>query len=205
MWQVLAYSALFGGLLCLGIVYLVLWTTTPESTTPPHPTVKPLSLRRPLWSLLLNAPLDGYVWLMEYLDTVRDGSAFMSHTNANDPHVIGVEHAPATTATTPATMIAIKQNTSNEDLLIAQVAVLAKLVHAKKIGQTDGIALVFGERASSTNQRYLLIRDLLHKELTRLAPPPSGPLFAPLTEAERKWCDEHGTIGLPRGGIPVKS
>jgi len=65
-------------------------------------------------------------------------------------------------------LIAMLQNERNQLLLVAKAQALAALVHAKKIGQTEGIKLVFGVSPSSSNKVYLAARDALQAELSRL-------------------------------------
>lgn len=67
------------------------------------------------------------------------------------------------------TLIAMLQNERNQVLLTAKAQALATLVHAKKVGQTEGIKLVFGVSPSSSNKTYLAARDTLQAELARLA------------------------------------
>jgi len=74
-------------------------------------------------------------------------------------------NAVAPTATTSLQTIAKPQNDDNELLLQGKAYALAVLVRARKIGQTEGIYLVFGEKPSSTNGRYLRARALLQEQL----------------------------------------
>ncbi len=64
--------------------------------------------------------------------------------------------------------IATPTTDSNELLLQAKAQALAAMVKAKKIGETDGIKLVFGVAASSSNPRYIAARAALKAELERL-------------------------------------
>lgn len=83
------------------------------------------------------------------------------------------DFAPAaTTATTQQQPIAMPQNDSNALLLHAKAEALAAMVKAGKIGETDGIKTVFGEKPSSTNPRYLAARDALKQALAELEPGP---------------------------------
>lgn len=66
-------------------------------------------------------------------------------------------------------LIATLQNEHNRLLLIAKAQSLAALIHAKKIGQTDGIKLVFGVSPSSSNKVYIAAREAVQAELARLA------------------------------------
>lgn len=88
--------------------------------------------------------------------------------------------------------IAKPQNDSNVVLLGAiktkdegKAEALAALVHAKKIGETEGIELVFKVRPSSTNPRYQNARALLKAELEKLQQP-EYPLLTPEQHATRK-------------------
>lgn len=83
------------------------------------------------------------------------------------------EIAPA--ATTPQNNnngIAITTNDNNALLLQQRARDLAAMVKAGKVGETEGIKIVFGEKASSTNPRYLVARDALKKALAELEPGP---------------------------------
>lgn len=60
--------------------------------------------------------------------------------------------------------VATPQNDSNA-LLREQARVLALMVRTGKIGETDGIRLVFGCVPSSSNPKYLAARDALKTEL----------------------------------------
>lgn len=67
--------------------------------------------------------------------------------------------------------IAITQNDCNALLLQAKAEALAALVKAEKVGETEGIKLVFGVTPSSSNPRYLAARAALKEALTKLDPP----------------------------------
>lgn len=89
--------------------------------------------------------------------------------------------SPATT--TPATSnngIAITAKERNALLLQAKAEALATMVKAQKVGETEGIKLVFGVSPSSTNQRYIDARAALKAELARIDNP------YPTLEANRK-------------------
>lgn len=92
------------------------------------------------------------------------------------------EDSPATT--TPQNTlhpIADAQDDSN-DLLLAKG--LAKMIKAGKVGQTDGIQIMFGVKPSSTNKRYQTIRDAVQFELKALDNP--YPNRTPEQEQRRK-------------------
>lgn len=80
--------------------------------------------------------------------------------------------------------IATPQNDSNDLLLQSKAESLAIMVKAGKIGETDGIKLIFGVGPSSSNPRYLAARDALKKELEKLDNP--YPRRTPEQEAKRK-------------------
>lgn len=67
--------------------------------------------------------------------------------------------------------VAITQNDSNALLFQLKAEVLATMVKAGKIGETEGIKLVFGVAPSSSNPRYLAARAALKEELMKLDPP----------------------------------
>lgn len=82
------------------------------------------------------------------------------------------ENSPATT--TPQNSnngIATPATVSNELLLQAKAEALAAMVKAGKIGETEGIKLVFGVAPSSSNPRYQAARAALKTELERLTNP----------------------------------
>lgn len=74
--------------------------------------------------------------------------------------------------------IAITATERNALLFAGQVDALAALVHAKKIGETEGIKIVFGVSPSSTNKTYLAARAMLKARLERLQSPDYRPLTA---------------------------
>jgi len=74
---------------------------------------------------------------------------------------------PATT-TQPATTALQSDATKSNALLAGQARALAALVKAGKIGETEGIKIVFGVSPSSTNARYQAARSALKAELERL-------------------------------------
>jgi hypothetical protein len=113
-------------------------------------------------------------WLSRYLMS-------RAETEARRDPSLQADNSPATT--TPQTSnngIAMPATDSNA-LLRAKAEALAAMVHAGKIGETEGIRLVFGVAPSSSNPRYLAARAALKEELDRLAPPK----FRPLDEQRR--------------------
>jgi hypothetical protein len=56
-------------------------------------------------------------------------------------------------------------------LLQVRAADLAKMVHAGKIGETEGIRLIFGCAPSSSNPKYITARAALKVELDKLVNP----------------------------------
>lgn len=64
--------------------------------------------------------------------------------------------------------VATPQNASNDLLLQAKAEALAAMVKAGKIGETDGIKMVFGVSPSSSNPRYQAARAALKAELAKL-------------------------------------
>lgn len=58
----------------------------------------------------------------------------------------------------------------NALLFAAKADALAAMVHAGKVGETEGIKIVFGVGPSSTNKTYQTAREMLKARLARLAP-----------------------------------
>lgn len=67
--------------------------------------------------------------------------------------------------------IATPTTDSNALLLRAKAETLAALVKAGKVGETEGIKLIFGVAPSSSNPRYIEARAALKEALARLDPP----------------------------------
>lgn len=78
--------------------------------------------------------------------------------------------ALATTSQNSNNPIATPAIDSNDLLLRNEAATLAKLVKAGKVGETEGIKLVYGVAPSSSNPRYLRARAMLKEELAKLEP-----------------------------------
>ena len=66
--------------------------------------------------------------------------------------------------------IAITATEHNALLFAAKADALAALVHAGKVGETEGIKLVFGVGPSSSSKTYQAARELLKARLARLQP-----------------------------------
>lgn len=66
--------------------------------------------------------------------------------------------------------IAIDNNERNALLFAGRAEALAAMVHAGKVGETEGIKIVYGCAPSSTGKTYLAARELLKARLARLAP-----------------------------------
>jgi hypothetical protein len=82
------------------------------------------------------------------------------------------DESPATTSRqNNNNAIAITQPDRNALLLQAKAEALAALVKAEKVGETEGIKLVFGVNPSSSNPRYIAARAALKEELFKLDPP----------------------------------
>jgi len=104
--------------------------------------------------------------------------------NSNDDDPLYADNSPATT--TPQNnnnRVATPQLDSNA-LLQTRAADLAKMVHAGKIGETEGIRLIFGCAPSSSNPKYIAARAALKKELEKLTNP--YPYRTPEQEQRRK-------------------
>lgn len=91
----------------------------------------------------------------------------MSKSASGEHAADGVAIA-ATTTLQPATIDRNAVEPSNELLLRNQARALAKLVKAGKVGETEGLQIVFGVRPSSTNVRYIEVRAMLKAELAHL-------------------------------------
>lgn len=85
-------------------------------------------------------------------------------------------------------LIAIEGNERNALLFAGKADALAAMVYAGKIGETEGIKLVFGVGPSSTNKTYLTAREMLKARLARLQP------TKPLTPEQAALRTE---LGLP--------
>lgn len=86
--------------------------------------------------------------------------------NNDDPEI----HPATTTPAISNNGVAMPATDSN-DLLLGQARALAAMVKAGKIGETEGIKLIFGVSPSSTNPRYIAARAALKEELAKLEPP----------------------------------
>lgn len=106
---------------------------------------------------------------------VLPGAAVYLMSNEEDgeelePIVVPAEIPATTMFATPAKVIAIDNNERNALLFAAKADALAAMVHAGKVKETEGIKIVYGVSASSSNKTYLLAREMLHARLARLAP-----------------------------------
>jgi hypothetical protein len=106
----------------------------------------------------------------------RDRRAARREKSNEDP-------AFSQTTTTPATSNDALQSgaTNSNALLLGQARALAAMVNAGKIGETEGIKLVFGVSPSSTNARYQAARSALKAELAKLDNP-----YPQRTEEQRR-------------------
>ena len=89
----------------------------------------------------------------------------------------------STATTTPATSnngVATPQLDSNA-LLRVQAVALAKMISAGKVGETEGIRIVFGCAPSSSNPKYIAARAVLKAELAKL----NGPEYRPLDDKKQ--------------------
>jgi len=91
---------------------------------------------------------------------------------ADDRPLLDDDPATTTTPQNSNNGVAITQNDRNALLLQTQAATLAAMVRAGKIGETEGIRLVFGVAPSSSNPRYIAARAALKTELAKLEPSP---------------------------------
>lgn len=119
-----------------------------------------------------------WAWLERRYLAGRDRpiAELLTSTHADDPGddlSLQDDDPPATTTSqNDNNGVAITQNESNALLLQAQAATLAAMVKAGKIGETEGIRLVFGVAPSSSNPKYLAARAALKTELAKLSPSP---------------------------------
>lgn len=148
--------------------------------------------------LVLVGVIKGLSLLTEWLE--RRGSVKASAaaapvvtSNGRDQQnaLPAVAPPPATTTTTPANVIATPATDNNALLLRAKAEALAALVLAGKVGETEGIKLVYGVGPSSSNPRYLEAREALKAAMVKQAPDPP-PKFRPLTPEQQKFREEMG-------------
>lgn len=81
--------------------------------------------------------------------------------------------APRPVAATPqntGNVIAMSATDRNTFLLVAKAEALAALVKAGKVGETEGIKIVYGLSPSGSNPRYVAARDALKEALIKLEP-----------------------------------
>lgn len=99
---------------------------------------------------------------------------FMSRTDVSVMDESGAEvddeSLTTTTLQNDNNSIAITTTEHNALLFAAKADALAALVHAGKVGETEGIKLVFGVGPSSSNKTYQAARELLKARLARLQP-----------------------------------
>lgn len=106
---------------------------------------------------------DGWAILRRYV-TVRMLESFPQSNEFE-------EESPATTTQQNGNNGIAMPTTSNNALLLqAKAEALATMVKAGKVGETEGIKLVFGVAASSSNPRYIAARAALKEELAKLEP-----------------------------------
>jgi hypothetical protein len=81
------------------------------------------------------------------------------------------EETPATTTQQNPQNALQSVTTNSNELLQGQARALAVFVKGGKVGETEGIKMVFGVSPSSSNPRYLAARAALKAELERLNNP----------------------------------
>lgn len=124
------------------------------------------------------AKVFGVVWYF-IGPTVRSFADYFFVVTSSDPDEYGDTQSNEMARESPATTTPQNSNngvatpaTSNNALLLqAKAEALAAMVKAQKIGETDGIKIVFGVSPSSSNPRYIAIRAALKEELAKLDPP----------------------------------
>lgn len=125
----------------------------------------------------------GFWWryfpqLMGYLTSSREDRE-SSEEATTDP-----ETPATTTPENDNNGIAAAMAETNALLFAAKADVLAAMVQAGKVGETEGIKIVFGVGPSSSNKTYLTARELLKARLARMQPE-KYPLLTPEQEAAR--------------------
>lgn len=133
----------------------------------------------------------GFWWryfpaLMEYLTSSRGGGEDLEEA------AIEPETPATTTPQNDNNGIAITATETNALLFAERANVLAAMVQAGKVGETEGIKIVFGVGPSSSNKTYQAAREMLKARLARMQPE-KYPLLTPEQEAARK------ALGLNNG------
>jgi hypothetical protein len=89
----------------------------------------------------------------------------------DDDRPLYANNSPAATTPQPATTALQSDATYSKGLLDGQARALAIAVKAGKIGETEGLKMIFGVSPSSTNQKYITARAALKAELEKLNNP----------------------------------
>ena len=121
--------------------------------------------RRVIIPILESAPMERYFAVNRY---ENEGADNYVNEDVYDRFNNPVAPPLATTATTEQQSIATPATDSNDLLLRNEAATLAKLVKAGKVGETEGIKIIYGVAPSSSNPRYLKARAMLKEELAKL-------------------------------------
>ena len=112
----------------------------------------------------------------------------MSHpvgaSDRTQPHENPAESTATTIPQDGNNSIAVSETERNALLFAGKAEALAAIVHAGKIGETEGIKIVFGVGPSSTNKTYQAAREMLKARLARLQSP--GRTLTPEQRAARK-------------------
>lgn len=140
---------------CLVVaVVIIVWLMTGVRHDSEPVTLDPIILAGQLWADILN-------WRPVPMSSQK-GGALSFESNEDRPNSFAT--------TTPATSNNALQSgaTNSNELLIGQARALAAMVKAGKIGETEGIKMVFGVSPSSTNPRYQAARGALKDALARL-------------------------------------
>lgn len=128
----------------------------------------------------------GAVFAGDRNDMSSSGAEEAEEADEND------EDQPATTTTQDDNnVIAITDNERNALLFAGAADALAAMVHAGKVGETDGIWIVYKVKPSSSNKTYQAARTLLKARLERLRGPQPG-THRPLTPAQQAVRDNLG-------------
>jgi hypothetical protein len=173
-----------GDVVLIALILLALWTFIPRPLRAAlrsglGPTVDALSesMRAGVRAGGRAIQYAAYRWFLgvDVPGSVReyaDNDMSSEEDEGKDDARLSLAKSPAaTTQQNNNNPIAITQQNSNELLLQESARTLAIMVHAGKVGETEGIKMVYGVSPSSSNPKYIAARAALKKELAKLDPP----------------------------------